>query len=66
MYDHLTTEEIKTRLYLAELSQSALKRKLEKVTRVSRSRLKRMNQRGRLLIEARAMLFRLTRETSGG
>lgn len=51
---------------LLEMSQSSLMRKLEKVTKVSRSRLKRMNQRGKLLIEARATIARLSREAHGG
>lgn len=53
-------------LHLAELSQSALQTKLARVTKVSRSRLKRMNQRGKLLIEARATIARMSREAHGG
>lgn len=61
-----TVGDLRTRLWLAETSVRALTRKLDKTQRVSRSRLKRMNQRGKLLIEARANLFRITGEAHGG
>lgn len=61
-----TIGQLKTRLWLAETSVRALQRKLEKTRKISRSRLKRMNQRGKLLIETRATLMRLQREAHGG
>lgn len=61
-----TVGDLRTRMWLAETSVEALKRKLAKVQKVSRSRLKRMNQRGKLVIEARAELMRLREEVSRG
>ena len=62
----LTVAQVKKQLELAELSNSALQAKLKKVQRVSRSRLERMRNRGKLLIQTRAALIRLQDEAHGG
>ena len=64
-YSSHTPEQLRSLVQLQEASISSLQRKLEKVQRVSRSRLKRMSQRGKLLIEARATIARMTEEAHG-
>ncbi|AGC35764.1 hypothetical protein ACP46_gp79 [Rhizobium phage RHEph06] len=49
----ITVEQLKKRLELAEMSNAALRAKLKKAQRVSKSRLERMKQRGKLLIQER-------------
>lgn len=66
MYENHSREQLLKMIELYQMSQSSLIVKLEKVTKVSRSRLKRMNQRGKLLIEARAIIARMSREAHGG
>lgn len=51
---------------LGELSISSLARKVKKVEGVSKSRLIRMKQRGKVLIQTRALLARMNKETHGG
>ena len=64
-YSQHSREQLLKIIELQEMSISSLQRKLEKVQRVSRSRLRRMNQRGKLMIEARAQLMRLQDEAHG-
>lgn len=61
-----TPDQIEKERDLLRLSVDSLVRKLAKVEKVSRSRLKRMNQRGKAVIEAQATIARLSREASGG
>lgn len=65
-YSKHTRAQLLSIISLQESSISALQRKLKKVQGVSRSRLRRMNQRGKLLIAARSELARLREEAHGG
>lgn len=59
-------ERLQTEVELLRMSNDALLSKLRKVQRVSKSRLARMRQRTKLLIEARGIIMRMQDEAHGG